>query len=74
MLLISDSMMAQIVTNTNEEALRAGKVDWSVDLKDMWSFVGILIVRGAFEMKNVDINLLWSSTWGPSFFQSDVSP
>ena len=67
-LLISDSMMAQIVTNTSEEALRAGKVDWSVDLKDMWSFVDILIARGAFEMKNVDINLLWSSSWGPSFF------
>lgn len=72
-LLINDEMIEKIKTYTEEEAFRVLKKQWTVSTVELWAVIGIAFARGAFDMKNISIKLLWSQNWGPRFIKSVMS-
>ncbi|GBP35445.1 hypothetical protein EVAR_94896_1 [Eumeta japonica] len=73
-LLIDESILRHIQKCTIEEANRQlGHNNWILTLEQLESFIAICYARGAYGAKNIQVNELWSKTWGINFF-SKVMP
>ncbi|GBP11839.1 hypothetical protein EVAR_74487_1 [Eumeta japonica] len=73
-LLIDESILRHIQKCTIEEANRQlGHNNWILTLEQLESFIAISYARGAYGAKNIQVNELWSKTWGINFF-SKVMP
>lgn len=72
-LLITQEMIEGIKSYTEAEAFRITNTEWKVSTEEIWAFIGLLFARGAYSMKNISINFLWSLDWGPKFFGSVMS-
>lgn len=73
-LIIDEGMMDYIKLYTKLKARQVlNNKEWTVTKSQLWAFVAILFVRGAYEAKNLKCSYLWSAKWDPAFFAQTMS-
>ena len=73
-LFVDNSMLKHIQKCTETEARsRLQDDNWSISLQELDAFIAILLARGAYGAKTLDLAGLWSTVWGPAFFRDNVT-
>ncbi|XP_012342029.1 LOW QUALITY PROTEIN: uncharacterized protein LOC105735448 [Apis florea] len=72
-LIIDHNMIERVRKYTELEAFRVLKTKWKVSTAKLYTFIGLLYARGAYEVKNMDVSYLWNTKWSPSFFSKTMS-
>ena len=59
-LLINDTILRHIKSCTEKEAQqKSGDETWSISLYDLDAFISLIYARGAYNMSQLDLDLLW---------------
>lgn len=67
-------MLRHIKECTDAEGKRQQQDDsWSITPYELEAFIALLYARGAYGARKLSVKKLWSSNWGPRFFQDTMS-
>jgi len=72
-LIIDRRIMEQIRACTEAEAFRVLGTKWELSTEKLNAFIAVLYARGAYQVNNIDVSLLWNKIWGPKFFPKTMS-
>lgn len=73
-LFIDEPILRHIKYCTVTEAHKQlGTNDWSLTLEELDAFISILYARGIYCAKGIEVDSLWSKTWGPPFFNQTMA-
>jgi hypothetical protein len=67
-IIFDESMIRHIQKCTQIEARRVLENEWSVSLRELEKFIGLLYARGIMGGKNLPVKTLWSNNWGSKRF------
>ena len=71
-LFVDESMLCDMKDCTETEARRRSERGWAICLDELDAFIGMVYARGAYSSANLDLNFLWSTTWGPAVFRQTM--
>jgi hypothetical protein len=72
-LLVTEQMLRRIQKCTIAEAMRRTNNEWTLTLKELDAFIGILYARGLLGAKNLPVSELWEETWGNNIFKKTMA-
>lgn len=72
-LLIDHHLLQHIRICTELEGSRILGKKFTLSEEKLKAFIGILYGRGAYQAKGLKLSYLWSTKWGPEFFQNSMS-
>ena len=49
------------------------KSKWSLTSAELYAFIAILYVRGAYELRNLNISYIWNKKWDAAFFSRTMN-
>ena len=61
-----------IIKCTEVEPFRILGTKKELDVTKLDTFIALLHIRGAYQVKNLDVSYLWNNIWRPAFFSKTM--